>query len=308
MEKQLSMVGALNLRLSTGHGLPTVSSYDIGLAAARIYASGEYGGQKIRNLQHKFPKRSDITRYKDQLLGAGVLQQDRHFPSDVWRMTGSPFDAPSDIICSLDPFCYVSHLSAMEYHGLTDRIPKVIFVTTPSLSEWKEFSIARMERDYGDLYNEFEQSDLPRIKNFSIKSIGKTVVNAHRSKTAVLGAFISPKDRPIRVSSIGRTFMDMLRNPDLCGGMTHVIDVFSNNVRPYVRLVVSEIDRNGSKIEKVRAGYILEEICGIKDNSTINSWIQFAQRGGSRKLDPAGDYWPRFSDRWSLSINIGREE
>jgi len=308
MEKQLSMVGALNLRLSATHALPTVSSYDIALAAARIYASGEYEGQKVRNLQRKFPKRADITRYKDQLLSVGVLQQNKHFPPEVWRMTGSPFDTPSDIICSLDPFCYISHLSAMEYHGLTDRIPKIVFVTTPSLPEWREAAQRKMERDYGDLYSEFKESDLPTIKNHTIKSIGRTVINVHRSKAAILGAFVSTRERPVRVSSIGRTFMDMLRNPELCGGMNHVVDVYSSSVSSYVRLVVDEIDRNGSQIEKVRAGYILEEICGIRENSTINSWVKFSQRGGSRKLDPAGDYWPKFSDKWCLSINIGREE
>jgi predicted transcriptional regulator of viral defense system len=30
------------------------------------------------------------------------------------------------IICCIAPFCYLSHLSATEYHGLTDRLPKLL--------------------------------------------------------------------------------------------------------------------------------------------------------------------------------------
>jgi hypothetical protein len=67
--------------------------------------------------------------------------------------------------------------------------------------------------------------------------------------------------------------------------------------------VLKEIDTNGSQIEKVRAGYILEELCGIKD-FVIENWLQFAQRGSSRKLDPSSEFSPDYSERWCLSLNI----
>lgn len=40
-------------------------------------------------------------------------------------------DNAEEVVCSVDPFCYVSHLSAMEYHGLTNRMPTLLFISSP---------------------------------------------------------------------------------------------------------------------------------------------------------------------------------
>ena len=110
----------------------------------------------------------------------------------------------------------------------------------------------------------------------------------------------------LRVSSIGRTFLDMLRRPDLCGGIHNCLDVFQQHGPQYLKLIIDEITQHGNSIEKVRAGYILEEYCNIKNHvldNALEEWVKHAQRGGSRKLDPNNEYWPFFSEKWCLSIN-----
>jgi predicted transcriptional regulator of viral defense system len=96
----------------------------------------------------------------------------------------------------------------------------------------------------------------------------------------------------------------MVRKPELCGGIYNVLDAYMEYAKRYLNLILDEINRNGNKIEKVRAGYILEERCDIKNNPIIESWKTFAQRGGSRKLDPDSEYDPEYSETWCLSINI----
>lgn len=44
---------------------------------------------------------------------------------------------------------------------------------------------------------------------------------------------------------------------------------------------------------KKGAGFILEEVCGLRD-PRIESWLEFATGGGSRKLDAAANYAPKF--------------
>jgi predicted transcriptional regulator of viral defense system len=117
------------------------------------------------------------------------------------------------------------------------------------------------------------------------------------------GAFKTVPDSPLRVATLGRTFLDMLRQPKLCGGIRHAVDVYREYAESYLKLIVEEVDRNGTAIEKVRAGYLLEEACGL-EHEKIDGWRQFVQRGGSRKLDPNEAYGSEYSEKWCLSINI----
>ena len=106
-----------------------------------------------------------------------------------------------------------------------------------------------------------------------------------------------------RITSIGQTFADMLTEPGLCGGLRHVLDVWEREAGQWVSEIVGAIEHLDSKIAKVRAGYILSEVMGI-EHPTIHSWEQYAQRGGSRKLDPDAEYAPVFSEKWMISINV----
>ena len=47
----------------------------------------------------------------------------------------------------------------------------------------------------------------------------------------------------------------------------------------------------------------MSEVCGLNDLA-FSDWEKSAQRGGSRKLDPEGEYVPDFSERWKLSLNV----
>jgi predicted transcriptional regulator of viral defense system len=159
-----------------------------------------------------------------------------------------------------------------------------------------------MRKDVGeDTIDEFYESSFPRLNRITINKVNKVGVVKYSSDH--LGAFKTLKNRMIRISTIGRTFLDMLRRPDLCGGIFHVMDVFKDHSEKYLTLIIDEIDQHGKQIDKVRAGYILEEICGIHDER-IEAWLQFVQRGGSRKLDPTEEYSSEYSERWCLSINI----
>jgi predicted transcriptional regulator of viral defense system len=109
--------------------------------------------------------------------------------------------------------------------------------------------------------------------------------------------------KPRRVATIGRTFLDMLRAPDSCGGIYHVMDRYAAEAPRYLRLIVDEIDRHGTNIDKVRAGYVLAERLKLA-HPAFDAWRAFAQRGGSRKLYAQAGYSPRFSETWCLSINI----
>jgi predicted transcriptional regulator of viral defense system len=94
----------------------------------------------------------------------------------------------------------------------------------------------------------------------------------------------------------------MLQRPELSGGMSHVIETFEEHAEANLPLILNELESHGSMIDRVRAGYLLEERCNIR-HPRIDTWVRDAQRGGSRKLDPQSPYEATFSERWMISIN-----
>jgi len=102
---------------------------------------------------------------------------------------------------------------------------------------------------------------------------------------------------------MGRTFLDMLQKPELCGGMSHVLDVWEEHAPVHLEDIVGAVDGATSKLVKSRAGYILKERLKI-DHPIIESWKTLGQRGSSGKLDPSKEFAPTFSETWAISLNV----
>ena len=275
--------------------------YQVAVLAWHLVRDGAHDGVPLRAQRDRLDS-ATLRRVVSRLLSTGVL---RTVPGvsdgSAYLLLGASASDGRALICALDPFCYLSHSSALEYHALTDRLPEMLYVSTPAPAPWREFADTRMARDLGDELAAFQAQGLPGLSRSRVSRIGHRPV--HRYSSIHPGAFRVVKDPEFRVATLGRTFLDMLREPDLCGGLMHVLTVFREHARPNLRLILDEIDQHGNDIDKVRAGYILEDLCTIHDGR-IDEWVARARRGGSRKLNPALEYSPVFSERWALSINI----
>jgi len=280
---------------------PVISSYQLGLIVYNLYLSKSHQGKHI-NLRKEHPESKEYYNLRNDLLDQGILTVNQSFPSEsVFNILGKDISSVEEIVCSVDPFAYISHLSAMAYHGITDRIPKTLYISTPSPSSWKNFGLKRMQKDLTTEYNNYVDSNFPKLRriNFS-KKVSRRMIHCHSSLH--LGAYKSIKDKMLRVSTVGRTFLDMLKNPDLCGGINHVLDVYHEYGEQYFKLILDEIDRHGNAIDKVRAGYILDERNNLH-HEIIDGWLSYVQRGGSRKLDANSEYSSFYSEKWCLSLN-----
>jgi predicted transcriptional regulator of viral defense system len=290
--------------------IPVIADSDIGnlieaLAATGLPVISEYVLGRVIFLKLSVPakERSELFRPITEHLQTLKIFAPLALggATKAYQLFGHSAASAQQIACALDPFAYISHLSAMEYHGLTDRFPKTLYLTRPPAGEWRQQAEEKMRRDLGDLYEEYLASRLPKLVRPKLSKIAQA--NLHFQERSQLGAFKHVSGSKLRVATIGRVFLEMIRDPLLCGGIQHVVDIFSSNARQYLRLIVDEYERHGKAIDKVRAGYLLTEVCGLTD-PVVESWVQFAQRGGSRKLDPEVEYAPEFSERWKLSINV----
>lgn len=298
-DKTFTLLRALSVQIGQLNQ-PIVTSYQLGMMVFRAYRTKLLDGTPLL-LKKLDPTRQQFTNALNQLLSTGIVTQNPSAKSYVFSILGRNKVAIGEAVCSVDPFCYLSHLSAMEFHGLTDRLPRTLLVSTPPLPAWRTCAVEMMKKDLGEDYSLYVTAGFPRLKRVHPEKISGEAIEYVAS--AHMGAYKNVHGQTLRVATIGRTFLDMLRKPELCGGMQHVVDVFRESAGQYLRLICDEIDAHGNSIEKVRAGYVIGVLCSIQDDR-VNSWRKYAQRGGSRKLDPTAEYSSTFSAEWCLSLNL----
>ena len=287
--------------LAEEHPRCALTQYELAIAMVPIYRDHAYRDTRIY-LQKDFPAAIDVNRVRTLLMRSGVIKADDRSNRSYSLVVAHPPEDVAELACAIDPACHASHYSAMVYHGLTDRFPNITVLTTPTKEGWDEFARRRMERDLGEHQALYQASSLPPLQRIRVKPKRKAVSVSYY-QSGVTPSFVLMRDGRLRVSSIGRVFLEMLRQPDLCGGMAHIATSFAQSGARYSDLIITEVDRFGGPIDKVRAGYFLELLAHVTD-PRVDAWTAFVSRGGSRVLDPSAPYAPEFSKRWSLSINL----
>lgn len=244
-----------------------------------------------------------IKRVVQNLQQTGGLGADPDYRRNVYRVLSIGDASAEEVFALATPFGYVSHLSAMQRWGLTVRRPNALHLTLPAAGSIRLLVSARM-RD--ELSNWMEKESFkPPVHLTHIRPpdvLRGRKIAAVTVKT--LGSWIVVRGTCIRLSTIGQTFLDMIERPELCGGMAHVRDVWKEHAETHLEEIIATVDKAGSPIVKVRAGYLLDEWLGIGTDLRIKDWARFAQRGSSRVLDPARPFASTYSEKWMLSLNV----
>lgn len=287
------------MQLLADDNVSLVTEYSLYQRLRPIMVEGSYAGEAITRLPRHW-KHAQLRAMIRTLEKKRILASDDDFKAGVWRVVQAS-NAPTaeEAIAMVDPFAYVSHLSAMQRYGLTDRAPEALHMTTPARQLWTKLRDARMVEDYAQ---ELDMVDLPPLIRIGVKSqVRRRSVVMHESKhpantTSIAGTVA-------KIAPIGRVFVDMLDQPALCGGIQHALDCFERYAEDWLPEIVAAVDAVDSPIVKVRAGYILDEMLSLTD-PRIATWTAYAQRGGSRKLDPQAEYGNIFSEKWMIALNV----
>lgn len=296
MSNVISFAGALKMAIKDLQK-PVLSKFEIFYLALHISKSNSYQGKLIRKQRTPFGIKKAFSLI-GILLRERFISQDSDFRS-YYKVADEASGNCDEVCCLVDPFCYLSHLSAMQKYGLTNRIPEIVILTTAESKLWNQMKIDLEIKYRGEVRGDDEYLTLK--KAVFPKVVRKMKIRVVESK--FLHPAVQIRDSQARISEIGHTFLDMLIDPELCGGMSHVIDVWKENAKTYLDEIIEAVDGYSKKIIKVRAGYIIDEVLNIK-NDRVNKWQEFAQRGGSRLLDPNSSYGPKFSEKWMISINV----
>lgn len=254
----ISFVNALKMAISNLQK-PIISKFEIFCLAIEIERRGSYNDNVIKKqTKISIEKINYLTQI---LLDNGFISRDIDFRS-YYKINSEDRGSCEEVCCMVDPFCYLSHLSAMNKYGLTNRIPELVILTTPEIGLWKKMK--------NELENKVKSSfDDKLIKFAKIRKISfPTTVRKMKIKLIkkkLIHPSIKMRDSHARISEIGYTFLDMLVSPELCGGMNHIIEVWQNNAKNYIDEIIEAIDKHPQDIVKCRAGYIINEILKIRD-------------------------------------------
>jgi predicted transcriptional regulator of viral defense system len=293
--KRMTQVAETLARALISQPKPVLSNYDIFRELWIIYQSGT-----AKYLRGETPSREVFRRTRSLLRSEGIIRQDNDYRTH-WRLVDKP-DAPAeDVICSVDPFCHIAHLSALQRYGLTNRRPEHLLLVEPTPVLRRELVRELMERDYGEVLEDTDADIEPAKAVLHPDTVRGRPISIDTTKFS--GDQIPIKGSLSRIATIGQTFLDTLASPDESGGMSHVLDIWSEYAATYLEEIIERVTRAEKGIWKVRAGYILEEHIGISD-PRISAWASFAQRGSSRVLDPGKPFDPLFSEKWMLSLNV----
>ena len=277
-------------------GWAIITDYELFRLVTTLYKS-----DRKLYLRRDYPTLDDFRRLRRQLRGLNVIVSDRDYTGAAYRILANSDRPAEDICCTADPFCYISHLSAMQRYGLTERRSKSLMLTAPAPRIAKKLLLEKMRHDHGDDVQNRLDEIVPLHLVWHPKRVRGRPVKEH--KTIHMGEWVKDRTSAARVATAGQTFLDMVQEPRLCGGMAHVIESWKQNAPDFVNEIIASVQNAHTSIAKVRAGYILSEVMGFSDPQ-IEAWKKFAMRGGSRVLDPSKPYAPTFSEEWMISINV----
>lgn len=292
----ISLREALRLILLNQHSNPVIALHEFNLYLYKLYHDRVYDGIRIGKIQSPVPDNRVADLALQDMVNQGILAP--VIPGFVWQISNRNQATAQQTACCLNPYSHLAYISAMEWHGITDRIPHVVRLIQASMTAARKLHQEWLNSMLPDIKN--TTALLPRKFNGDEKIDGKTLI-FHTKKNYKKKSELH-ESGGIRVSNIGETFLDMMREPEWCGGFTHVEEVFREHAETYLPVIVKTVDRLGNGIDKARAGYLLEEVCGLK-NRTIEKWKAGVQRGGSRKLIASNPYKDIFSEVWCISIN-----
>lgn len=275
-----------------------------------LFMSKSYKNQRISLIRKKYATTEDFHIYISRVERAGILtkandNKKNYSPqysgnvSNIYFIKGKPEYSTSEAVCAIYPYGYISKINAMVWYGLTDRIPKVVRYTTCTLSEWKTKSL--YDLDVGPSVPFDREIFIPKYPKHTDVFGEELIVSVEKN-------YVSPseiRNSPLRVSPIGKTFIDMLRTPDECGGIDHVLDVYLDNSEKYFPAILKELNHERSrKIDIARTGFVLQKIVGI-NHPQLSEWQQESKktRGSSKVLVPGEPFSSIYDEDWSLSLN-----
>jgi predicted transcriptional regulator of viral defense system len=169
----------------------------------------------------------------------------------------------------------ISYWSALNYHGMTEQIPRTVFVAT-------NHPVRRKPREVLGM-------------NYKIVSLkpGKMF--------GIMKDWID--EIPFSITDREKTIIDGLDLPQYAGGVTEIAKALKNSWKNLdeKKLWKYAVKIGNSAVAK-RLGFMMETL-GLGDVKALRAEMQFAS--GFSPLDPTMPKRGKYNRRWGLLVNVG---
>lgn len=175
----------------------------------------------------------------------------------------------------------ISHWSAMSFHGLTEQIPRTIFVLTP------DPAASRHRPAHGQEH---------QIQGHTYVFVQVKPERFFGTQTVWFG------EARVEITDLERTLIDGLTRPAYCGGFGEVAEIFQETID---RIDVKKIIDYALKLDTAtvrRLGWVMQQ-SGIEltDLEPLRSAIGGQ---GYRLLDPTGQHKGPCNNIWRIQENL----
>ena len=171
------------------------------------------------------PSSASIKAILDFLLESTKLQKvtlkgevSRDKVRYVW---GDP--SPYSVLLSLGRGSYLSHATAVYLHGLTDQVPKTIYVNSEQSP--KRGGTGALSQDR--ISRAFAGHQRKSRNYFAYQNHRALLLSGKNTGRLEVGKFTSPDGASVDVTKLERTLIDVVVRPDYAGGPLHVQEAFS---------------------------------------------------------------------------------
>jgi len=147
----------------------------------------------------------------------GVVLAQQNFTRYVWGDA-----SPYAVAQTLKTGAYLSHASAVFLHGLTEQIPKVIYVN----KEQSPKPAPEGPLSQGGIDHAFRNA--PRVSNYTFKydDYRITLLSGKNTGRLEVSEMTGPKGEVLEVTKLERTLIDIAVRPNYAGGVFEVLAAY----------------------------------------------------------------------------------
>ena len=173
----------------------------------------------------RLPISMSIAEFVDLLIRKTKMQKlILRFPNRIITMFAWGEASVFGICSSLAKRGYLSHYTALFVHGLTDQIPKKIYVTQEQTPKnVKETPLAQVDIDRAFSKSSRISNNIARLGNYDV-----CLLNGQFTDN--IGVIEQEHEtNQIRVTGIERSLIDAIVRPVYCGGIQEVLKAFEKS-------------------------------------------------------------------------------